>query len=198
MKAYYQIIISDKNGKVIKKFRKRISKSYVLQWLQILNASLRRAYAIARYPIANVRDTSNTLRTFYASTTYISATPAIDCPTNDDTYGLLVGKSSEAIANTNYKMYDQILHGNTAGKLMHGSHSWVDAQIVGANVDFIILRSFSNISGNTITITEIGIYVKMEGSAANQYFLILRDLPTPVELENGKTITVIYTLRTTA
>lgn len=198
MKAYYQIIVSDKNGKVIKKYREKRSRSFLLQWLQILNSYLRRVNGTPRYAISTVRMTSGSTVNFDASDSVSLSAPALNAGESDDTYGLVVGSDSTPVENANFKLAVQILHGAVANKLVYNAHSWIDTQVVGDNVDFRILRSFTNLSGGTITIREIGIYTKMRGSSNLQVFCILRDIPDLVELEDQKTITVIYTLRTTA
>lgn len=198
MKAYYQIIVSDKNGKVIKKYNEKLSKSYLFQWLKIMTSLLRRSYGSARYPISDVRDITNTLRTFTAVANSDTTVPALDCPAENDAYGIVVGTGEGALANENYALTTKILTGAVAGKLVYSAHTWINPAIVGENVDFRIIRNFSNLSGDTITIKEIGIYCFMLGSATSQGYCLLRDLITPVDLEDTKTITVIYILRTKA
>ena len=72
---------------------------------------------------------------------------------------------------------------------------------MGSNVDFEYRRTFTNNSGATIGVKEIGIYVKSQyyisGGGSYQYFCIAREVITTVNVDNGDTLEVIITMRTT-
>jgi len=71
--------------------------------------------------------------------------------------------------------------------------------VVGANVDLVIIRPFTNSSGNAITVEEISMEATTINNAAQvKYVTIAHDLTGGVVVANGETITVTYTFRTTA
>jgi len=65
----------------------------------------------------------------------------------------------------------------------------------GANVDFDMTRAFSNESGGTITVKEIELICK--DTSHTWYHLLLRDVVADHDVDDGFTLTVAYTLRTT-
>jgi len=208
LKLFWQITITDtKTGKIIRRTRKRLSHSFVKQFLQLLEFSFRHAWGGAGDTV-NIIDTGNTSRAA-AMDTMNSATTAVpryffavDAPEDDDTYGIVVGSDNTAEDNTDYKLNTQIADGAAAGELDYTSHTWVTSAVVGANVDFQIQRPFINNSGGNVTIEECGIYLKtwcVSGSTmvTGYIFCIVRDTTGTVTVADGQTATVDYTFRTT-
>ncbi|GAI73856.1 unnamed protein product, partial [marine sediment metagenome] len=76
---------------------------------------------------------------------------------------------------------------------------FVAAAVAAGNVDLVVTRTFTNSSGGSITVREIGIYCfSTDTGAIARYFCIVRDvLATPQAVGNGEILTVQYTLRTT-
>ena len=191
---YKRLVLSEK-GRVIKDSGWKPSRSYVLQflqWVYCMNDDLNDL---------SMRDTGNTLRTvledtvcqFFDHMGYVMAGAGVD------TYGIVVGTGTAAEDNADYALQTQIAHGSGAGQLEYGGQQETDPAIVGPNVDLLLTRNFVNASGDSITVEEIGLYVRIydeELIPAARYFLFLRDLETQA-VANGQTLTVIYTLRTT-
>jgi len=192
MRAYYQLTITDKHGKIVRRTRKRRCRSWVKQWLQIFEVYTAHDYGSAPVSVSTL-DTSNTARanTFDATVYNNLAMFALD---NDSTYGLVVGTGTGAESNTDYALGTQIDHGVGSGQLDHGAHSKTTTAVVGSNVDYQISRTFYNGSGGSISVTEIGIYLK---SKSAWIFCILRDVISAVAVANTQTLTVTITFRTT-
>ena len=196
---YYRCIVTDKNGKVVKRTHWKKSRSFVLQFLQHIQFMSHTAYAVIRTPIhiTDVGDVSQLMR----SDPYLSSVFSIFAPDNIDTYGFVVGTDDGtlyALANGNYKLGAEIAHGTGAGQLDYGAHSQTAPAVVGANVDWVVSRTFYNGSGATITVKEIGIYCSTMNQAATQcFFCIVRDIITSISVANTQTLTVQYTFRTT-
>lgn len=112
----------------------------------------------------------------------------------DDALGMQLGTGTTAPDNTDYVMETKIAHGNAATQLQYGSQGEVAAAEVGANIDFQIIRSFTNASGGTIQVTEAGVYNFI---LSGKYALTIHDTFTAVPVLNTETITATYTLRTT-
>ncbi len=170
----------DKTGKIVST-KKGKSKSLVLQFLQHIQVILFQANV-------TMKDTGGTNRS------EPTVAPYGQPIAGDATYGIVVGTGTTAVGNTDNKLTTQIAHGSGAAQLNYGAESQVAAQVVGANVDYTHSRTFQNLSGATITITEIGMYVK--DSTNTWYFCWIHDLATQAVL-NNQTATVTYTFRTT-
>jgi hypothetical protein len=67
-----------------------------------------------------------------------------DAQNGDDTYGIVVGTGNAAEDNSDYKLGTKIAHGLTAGKLSYGPVSHVAPVVNGANVDYVMTRSYYN------------------------------------------------------
>jgi len=184
IQVFYRISVrDDKTGKIVKKGRLRRSKSFVLQFLQIIQSNAFNANL-------TVKDTGGTNQTLIPG-----LGGNMQGGVGDQTYGIVVGTGSTTVTNTDNKLATQIATGSGSGQLNYGLESQVAAQVVGANVDYTNTRTFQNLSGATITINEIGLYVLT--SASGQKYCIIHDLATQAVL-NNQTATVTYTLRTTA
>jgi len=114
--------------------------------------------------------------------------------------GILVGSGTTAESNTDFALATQIAHGTSAGQLQYGSTGFTAPTEAAGNVDWVITRAFTNGSGATVTVREIGC---AGGEATNTPTtttgrLLVRDvLPSAVPVANGQVLTVQYTWRTT-
>jgi len=115
---------------------------------------------------------------------------------NDD-YGIQVGRDDTTPTNENFKLLDKIAHGDGAGQLEYGEMAFYDVIEHEGYMKFSFTRTFLNNSGATITVKEIGFVI--HAAYNNKYCLWLRDvLSPPVDVEQGKTLTVQYTIKTKA
>lgn len=183
---YYQLTVSDKKtGKIIRKTKLKRSKSFVLQFLQILE--------IQMFPSVNVTITD------ISGNSYSSADNvgnfSCEGAVGNTNQGTVVGTGTTTETNTDTAMETLIAHGVGAGQLSYGATSKTTTAEVGANVDFIITRTFTNSSGGSINVTEAGLHCLYNGT---RYGLAIRDVFSAVAVGNGQVLTVTYTLRTTA
>jgi len=195
---YYRCIVADKNGKVVKRTHWKKSRSFVLQFLQHVELLSFHAHNVNPTTI-DMKDTDGVARTVfninYPSTALYFA---MNAPDNNGSYGLVVGTGTAAPTNADYALATIIGHGTGAGQLDYGAHSRTTTGIVGANVDYIISRTYYNGSGASITVNEIGVYCCSQDSGNNTCcFCIVRDVITAITVANTQTLTVQYTLRTT-
>ena len=189
MKLSYRLMVIDKHGKVVKKTRWRKSKSYVFQWMQVI------ACQVTKADIPNVKDTGGANITVK---THEQNLRGQDCLVGDASKGIVVGSGTTAPANDDYQLETQIAHGVGAGQLQYQAGSYSVPAIVLGNVDFVITRTFLNQSGDTVTVTEIGYYFMAYDGSTTKYFCGIRDvLATAVDVPNGQTLLVQYTVRTT-
>ena len=179
-----KIEVKDKNGKTVSKVTKPC-KSFVLQFLQLLEAQM--------YPSVAVTVT-DWMGTPYAATEHAN-TFKTESPVGNTDYGILVGTGTTPVDNLDNAMEALIVHGVGAGELSYGATSKVTAAEVGANIDLQIIRTFSNGSGNTINVTEVGILGCF--IATPRWALILHEIVALTAVANGQTLTVTITFRTT-
>ena len=140
-----------------------------------------------------IKDITNTGRsvTFYATTRWKCNGAA------GDSLGPVVGSGTTAVTIDDYKLDTKIAHGTGSGQLSHGAVSFNAPQTSGQSRYFEVVRAFTNNSGDTVTVREIGLHMNNEPSS--YFYLCLRDvLGSAIDVENTKVLTVTYRILTTA
>jgi len=170
------------------------SHSFVLQFLQHIEAMIAHAYGGAADSVT-IKDTGGTNRSVTGSV-YVSQYMAAEAVAAVTTYGILVGTGTTAPATADYAMQTLITNGIGGGQLAYNPTSVGGASIIGANVDLTIIRTYSNGSGGTITLKEIGLAFSTYYASAQGYFLVTHDAVNQAIL-NTEVAVVSYTMRTT-
>jgi hypothetical protein len=141
-----------------------------------------------------MKDTSNVDRGFYLSSGFawcVNATSGVD------TYGVVVGTGTTAVAIDDYNLATKIAHGTGSGQLQYGAVTINAPQISGNDCYCEVIRGFTNGSGATITVAEIGLVFRYEGQA--WYWLMVRDVfSSAFDVLDTKTLTVTYKVKVTA
>lgn len=187
---YYDAVVTDKNGRVTRR-KKGICHSFVKQFIQVLRGYLGNAYE-------TIKDYTNTDR----PSGYVAAASAkngfrINAGSANAAYGLKVGTGTNAVNIADYALQTPVAHGTGSGQLQHGAHSF-GAAYSDATASYItISRVFTNASGATITINEIGIYSYGEVYAAAYVCLVRDKLAVGVSVPNGQSLTLTYTIKIT-
>lgn len=185
----------DKDGTLLKRIHKP-SKSYVLQWGQLVMLAL-----VPGSQTVTMTDIANATHTMKggggANCAFGAVSGIIMGAVGNDGQGILVGIGTTTPTSLDYKIKTLIANGAGAGELNYQGQSYTPTAIVGANVDFLLTRTFTNTSGNPIVVHEVALYGYLEDNTGNaQYFCFVHDLAT-ITVNNGQTLTVSYTLRTT-
>lgn len=191
MGLFIKRTIMDKNGKIVKEWEERPSKSYVKAWLELVGLALAHAYD-ANSDAVVITDTSNTGRSCLWATSGMKQGLALESPVGDVNYGLLVGTGTTPPATANYALETKIAEGTGAGQFNYAATSVSNAGIVGANMDLAITRVMINNSAGSITVKEVGLVLEH----TSYFFLIVRDAVDDA-VPAGNTYTVTYTFRTT-
>lgn len=192
------MIIHDQEGRIVKRTRWRKSKSFVKQFLQLLEYIINHAYDVNAVAGLSVTDTGNVARTLQATTSYERRVFAVLAPSGIVTYGMVVGTGTAAESVTDYALQTIIAHGTGSGQLSYGAQTLTTATVVGSSVNLVLTRAMVNGSGATITVQEIGVYFSnIDSGGAQRFFCGLRDLTGAVAVANGQTLTVQYTITTT-
>ena len=98
--------------------------------------------------------------------------------------GIQVGTGTNAVTPTDVALQTRVAHGRSAGQLEYGGCEFINITFSDPNGEFTIRRYFTNASGGSITVNEVGIYAtagKAIGTnGGNTYiFLIARDKVDP-------------------
>ena len=185
MKLYYEVIVTDRHGKVILS-EKRESRSWVMAYNQLVYGGMSGSGQ-------SVRCTDGVNRT--QSTTYDLLLVAR--PAGYHNRGCVVGNGDAPVTVGNYSLDSQITHGTGPGQIEHYEFTIIyPPSIAGSQCSFRVKRIFHNASGGPVTIREIGVYA----SISNNYdACVVRDvLGTGAPIPHGGAITVIYTIRAIA
>jgi hypothetical protein len=198
IKIKYEVLLKDPNGKIVKR-RKGVSKSLLanfMRWFRGVH-TITDSYS-SSYAMTDITGTSRTVP--YATTGYQKNFGAFGSPDNDPNRGIVVGSSDTPVNPNDYKLASQIPHGTGAGQLDYGAGTITDISISDNVISFNHSRTFTNLSGATITVKEIGGYfVMVDNGNVFRSFCYLRDvLTTPIDVPNNYTLTVIYTFQVTA
>jgi hypothetical protein len=190
---FKRVIISGPDGKVKSDTGFVPSHSFTYQFVRLMEGFLRGSMQ-AMSDINNVSRTPDLSGSGYDANNYTNRPFSVAAGEDDATYGIVVGTSDTAEANMDYKLNAKIAHGNGVGQLEYSPQSFVTPQVVGAYVNYVLIRSLYNNSGAPITAKEFGIYCK---SGLSQYiFCFIRDSDVIGKtVIAGDTMTVQYTLK---
>ncbi|OYT26595.1 MAG: hypothetical protein B6U97_03490 [Candidatus Altiarchaeales archaeon ex4484_96] len=106
-------------------------------------------------------------------------------------WGIMIGSGSTPVSPTDHALASLLGGGMTVEEVQF------EDVIVDGNISkFTMRRSFTNVSGSTINVNEIGFAVSMTAADGVSYrFLFIRDvLGSTVSVPDGATLTVKYTL----
>jgi hypothetical protein len=190
-KAVVEFEVRNKDGKLIQK-GKFPAKSWVGNIIRLLNA-LWNIWAGTTYMSTYVYntptvllDTSNTARVL--SFAGASGTYGGEAPAGDTSAGILVGTSDTPVSLAQTNLLGLIANGTGAGQLSYGA-TVVEDLTIDTTYYFKIIRTFTNNSGASITVREIGLFLKPREWS----FMFARDVPTsPITIPNGSTLTLRY------
>lgn len=101
-----------------------------------------------------------------------------------DYAGIVVGSSNTALSFSDYNMDNFIDHGTSAGQLEYNRCYVYEPVVTGNNSYVDIRRAFTNTSGSSVTIREIGLAAATYGDGDGTTPLLTRD----VEDQNGSPI----------
>lgn len=194
MTLYWQAEIRNtKTGKLRRRTRKRVCRSFVGNYLTFIN----RMFRGASITMTDIGGTGRTINTNDGNSWNLNST-AGDATNGNN--GIVVGTGTTTPAGTDTKLVTIIGDGSSTGQLVYGANTNTGGMAVGASiVSFDITRSFGNSSGGTITVEEIGIdTVHIESGGPNfRVFLLVRDITGGIAVLDGETLTVTYTFKTT-
>jgi len=199
----WEIEVRDKNGKLLSQ-KEAPARSWLKQFIVMLKGDFatRHAYAVGQGNV-NVVDETGTARSYprhdnYAASEYCNFSTLGDA--GDVSQGIIVGTSNTPNDLTTYALGGKIAHGTSSGQLLYGAEAIEDVTNPSGNdLQFRLTRTFTNNSGSTITVKEVGLLIKkFDASQASRSFLAARDvLPSAVDVPDGATLTIRYVVKIT-
>jgi hypothetical protein len=172
--AYYSYQISE-GDKIIKKGRKK-SHSFVEGMAHAFSHFLALTYNFSS------TDTGGTVRSY-------SGYGGYGAGITDGTYGILIGTGSNSESISDYKLQSQTGHGTTSNFVYYNACTIGAAAATPSDISVRVARTFTNQSGVTKTIEEIGLASR---HSTGYKFLHIRDLTGGITVNNGQTLTINY------
>jgi len=191
--AYITIEIKDKNGNIIKRHKQK-SHSFVANFLLMIN-SMMTANGL------NLTDISGTITQpdlgtdcyleFSLNVSKVSGTLG--------NMGIVIGTGTATPTPQDYKLGNQIANGTGSGQMEYSSIIITNPTVNGNTTSFQISQTYTNNSGASITVTEVGLQVYFYNSSPGpDYMLIIHDLlSSPITVPNGGVLGITYTISTT-
>ncbi len=191
LQTLIRTVVTKPDGTVMYDSGTHPSRSFVIQFLEFV-------YGISGGAgnYLQVTATNNTEQYIYMYNQETAEHFFADAPVNVSNHGIVVGTGDTAVDNTDYKLETQLGEGVGAGQITHGAMVFVATVEVGANIDFVLKRSFVNNTGSTITVKEAGVYVR-NLMVPTQHCIIRDVLGVPIDVPDKCALTVYYTIRTT-
>jgi len=179
------ITIKDKNGKIIK-VHKQKSHSFVANFLDILGSLL----AATGYNFTAMGGSTFSFKGG-AVTIAANATMAV--------YSIVAGKGTIPPTPNDYNLEETIANGTGSGQLVYNNVSFIAPTVNGNTTSMIISQTFQNLSGASITVTEVGIAaLTTDSSGTNRDVLLAHDLlSSPITIPNNGVMAVTYTISVT-
>jgi len=185
LEVYYQVCVREQSGLLVLETELRPAHSFTKQFAQLLyNIGLGAAYA-------NPTAVTNTGGS--SVTNVLNMTLLTNAGTAVQTWGIQVGTGTAAESINDTALNTLIAHGTSVGQLQYGPVTFGAPSTTATTTTFRHTRVFTNGSGGTVTVQEIGL---TSGDATNN-FLLVRDLTGAVAVTNGQQLTVNYDFTTT-
>jgi hypothetical protein len=197
----YEVEVRDKNGKLISRHHGK-SHSWLKQFIQMIMAEWQYANGGSNPTAVSITDETGNVRNMppMQNAIFNNGAFAINAPAGSSEYGVKVGGGDAPNALSTYALTSPISHGTGSGQLVYGAHS-IESVInpSGYDLTFRTTRVFTNNSGATVTVKEIGITTKrMDQGGTARTFLFVRDvLPSPSSVPDGASLTIRYTVKIT-
>ena len=200
-KAYLIAIVRDSTGKVIKVHKQR-SHSPTTNFIGLLLPLSWFNYANSSITITNVTGGTCSYKPGILDSYQDIAYP--NSAYNHQTYLAMiqVGSGSQSNPSSATKLAAPISNGTGSGQLVYGPISIPNTVFVsGSSAYFYILQTYSNQSGTTITITEVGVVLQLQlavynntGSTNCGQVLVWYDvLSSSISVPNNGSIVIYYT-----
>lgn len=169
-------IFDPRTGRVLSEAAPRPANTLVINWFKA------HYVCFTNVGLAGVIDVTNTAKT-------LSTNPAgffrMEAGAGTTTYGIVVGTGTNAVTLADYKLQTQV-----TTNVVHGANVITLNAPDADHYEIIHSRSFTNNTGSTLLIREVGLYFYAQNLPA--YFCFDRTLYS-VDVLNGLATTLTYT-----
>ena len=190
--AELEIEVRDKNGRLLE-HRRQESKSFVKQFIDMLYGLFKANYLSST--ILNITATDGTGYPFPNLSNLSRGVMYVEFGANDDRGGIVVGTSDEAVEYDDYNLKAKISHGSGSGQLSYGATVVEEPYKDGTEYKFRVFRTFTNNSGASITVKEVGLVAYWELMTTHLALLIRDVLASPTSIPDGASLTVRYYIK---
>lgn len=185
LSVFYQFMVHEPSGLLIKNSGIVPAHSFTRQFAQILFNSLFELGAKNPVTVLDTAGASVTNARLMGISTIAT--------TSVTTYGIQVGTGTAAESISDNTLQTKINQGSSAGQLQYGSMTYAAPTTTATTTTFRFTRVFTNASGGTVTVQEIG----LASTFSAKFYLLVRDLTGAVAVNNGQQLTVNYDFTTT-
>jgi len=191
IRLYINLKVKDSNENIIEE-RVEQGNSFLLNFMRML-------YAVLTVSSYNDFVHKGVVRS--ESTDFLGDTVTVQytvdgfhawAPKEFDTHGIVVGTGETMVTPDDQELEAQIANGIGAGKMVYLFSDIVPTAVTATEAYIILRRSFINHSGGSITVKELGVIVWVVGT--DKYKLIIRDLISPITVNNDYTLDVQYVI----
>jgi len=187
-----EIELRDKAGNVKEAWKKK-SESFTRQFFDLLLVQALNAPDM--HPL-QMTDITGSVRDIAMHNQSFQANGGV----GDIANGIVVGTGQVAPTISDYALGAQVAHGSAAGQLQYGGMTFGLPTSSLTTSSFTLTRVFSNASGSSITIYELGVLangytVRPDAGQARGLFrfMTIRDVIGPgIVIQNGESLTVNY------
>ena len=181
---FYEVIVTDKHGKVIDR-----EAGESRSWLVAYNKMMMGCFGMSAQTIVDIDGIGRLQGITYQSFGAMGNPGSV-------LNGVMVGTGNTPVDIEDYALEAQIAHGITAGQLSHLAQTTSSPTVTASESSFTLTRQFLNLGGATVTVKEIGIYGYIITGANTYYGCFVRDvLGAEKVIPDGGAITVIYTMK---
>jgi len=201
--VYLTAVVRDSEGRIIKVHRQRSrspTANFIALFLPLSYFTSNNASATITNATGGTYSFSQALGSSGISIPY----PNSNSSGNEPSYFLMiqVGSGSQPDPYSAYSLAAPISNGSGAGQLVYGNITLPTSIMLHGNTAyFYITQTYNNMSGGTVTITEVGIivYLVLANYINTKVYnigntLIWYDvLSSPISVPNGGSVTIYYT-----
>lgn len=195
----YEVFVRDKDGKVLSR-SKGICRSWVANFLRWVNGWFTTGVIAGYGDVYTMNDIGNTGRTMpYTSTGYQGINGRWRGAVGIVDVGIVVGTGTTPTTINDVALGTRIAHGAGGGQLVYNAQTSEALVVSAPNATVRHTRTFTNNSGASITVNEIGWYIgAWDSTSTERFFCMVHDLlASPQAIPNGATLTVRYTVSVT-
>jgi len=163
-----------KGKKIVRRLRYKRANSLLKQFIQILAVQMANSAFIVR----RVSGEDVSLSPYYTKL-------RVNAPADNTTYGIMIGNGTDPVTMSDWKLQNKLTTG-----IAHSAHTIAVENPDSSTWRLSISRAFTNNSGATIQVREVGLY-EQGGVGISDTHCIDRTLYS-VDVPNGVSLTLTY------